>query len=394
MDNIKLLLQNNKKKAGYDIHKTKTSASFLWNEDYFSGATIKCILEFINKLLKTEKRKKIKVKEIYFRFLKPELKLEDKLTFIIFETICYSLMKDFDYKVHLFWEPKRSIEIDGVFSSPLKLLNGTKDKSHDKFLCKFKKEIHNNHFRKVINTDEDSSYLSILGQDIRGFLNKYNLSSDCKIEIAQVVTEMVGNAIEHSKSQCLIDIDITDPHRKVMQTNYNYVDKVEYYGVNIAILNYSEKLFHHELKKKLEIEKTFKNKAYQGVRTAYEAHRHYFKKNNYLEDDFWNIACLQDKVSGRIDKDIQGGTGSTVLIKTLQEKADKDKCYLISGKRSLFFIKEYLNYNTENWIGFNESNDFFKNIPDDSVVCPCFINFPGTAYNLNFVLKGEDDERI
>lgn len=80
----------------------------------------------------------------------------------------------------------------------------------------------------------------------------------------------------------------------------------------------------------------------------------------------------------------------TTLIKSLQEKSDSDNCYLLSGKRIVYFQKELLQYDDAEWLGFNKEKDFLSNIPDSIVAQECIVNFPGTAYNLNFILKRED----
>ena len=85
-----------------------------------------------------------------------------------------------------------------------------------------------------------------------------------------------------------------------------------------------------------------------------------------------------------------GGTGLTCLINSLQRKSDSDDCYVLSGNKIVLFLKEYLSYN-DDWIGFNKSNDFFSDTPDYEVFDRSQMYFSGTAYNLNFVMKSEDN---
>ena len=59
------------------------------------------------------------------------------------------------------------------------------------------------------------------------------------------------------------------------------------------------------------------------------------------------------------------------------------------GRR--FLRKDFINYcvkeyNEEKWIGFNKENEFLTKIPDVQVLGNNNIFFPGTAYNLNFVM--------
>ena len=85
-----------------------------------------------------------------------------------------------------------------------------------------------------------------------------------------------------------------------------------------------------------------------------------------------------------------GASGLTKLVHSLQDKSEVDSCYVISGRRCVRFIKNLLNYDDKYWLGFNEERDFFHNLPRKDVTVDCYIFFPGTAYNLNFVMKRED----
>ena len=64
-------------------------------------------------------------------------------------------------------------------------------------------------------------------------------------------------------------------------------------------------------------------------------------------------------------------------------------CYVMSGKRKLLFRQEYLTYNEDDWLGFNKQNDYLNSRPDESVFGRNQYMFPGTAYNLNFVMEKE-----
>ena len=52
------------------------------------------------------------------------------------------------------------------------------------------------------------------------------------------------------------------------------------------------------------------------------------------------------------------------------------------------FIKPFLHSPT-GWVGFNEQNEYLNNIPSPKCVGKSKLFFPGTAYNLNLVLKRE-----
>ena len=54
------------------------------------------------------------------------------------------------------------------------------------------------------------------------------------------------------------------------------------------------------------------------------------------------------------------------------------------------FIQSLLEYDSDHWIGMNRVHDFQHCIPDKNVFLQFPIYFPGTAYNLNFVMETED----
>ena len=79
----------------------------------------------------------------------------------------------------------------------------------------------------------------------------------------------------------------------------------------------------------------------------------------------------------------------------MEERSDAYRCYVVSGKRAVNFYKELLEYNDDKWIGFNQENDYISKIPSEIdennlVISESLMYMPGTAYNLNFVMKEGD----
>lgn len=378
MKNVNLLFDKNPgiiKK----VRLEKNGFHFVYSGDVFNGDTILLIIKFVNGIKKQYKSVKI---PIYFEF--GNVLIKDKLTYVIFECICYFLMEQ-KYTVYVYWNPKKRIVTDGVFSSPLKLLNNDRKESKSKFLTKFNFDTYENHFRKLIPANSTGNFQGNLMDEINSFLKRYPISDDSKEEIAEVVSELVGNSWEHAQSDCLIDIDITNKHTKIKD---NIEQDGKYIGVNIAIINFSNKLFGDDLK--IKISQGHLQGKYIDLNNAKKNHQSYFS-DFYKEEDFWNISSLQDKISGRINKVNIGGTGSRVLIRSLQKKADENNCYMLSGKRIVYFLSQFLEYNENGWIGFNKSNDFFNDIPDADVVTSCPTLLPGCSYNLNFIMKAEEE---
>ena len=195
------------KRKGLQIDFYDTSGQFY-------GETIIKIIDFVNSLHKAYKGVNI---PIVFHFGK--VKIRDKLSYIIFECICYSLMVDYHHMVYVFWNPEDDILTDGVFSSPLKLLNNGTNKSAKKYPDKFKMDISKKHFRRVINEKQkvQTNYLGNLFQELDSFLKVFNIVKEYRDQITEVIAELVGNACEHANTDCLLDIDITGDHIKEIE---------------------------------------------------------------------------------------------------------------------------------------------------------------------------------
>lgn len=389
MKYIERILQANPIKDKH-VKMYRNGVHFISKDYIFSVATIRKIISFINGV-----KGRYKTVKVPFYFELGNIIIEDKLTYVIFECICYLLISE-GHSVYIFWRPEKSILTDGVFSSPLRLLSNEENTTNrNKFSDKFLFDTHFKHYRKVIRKTEDN-YLGIVMDDINNFL-KYQPVSDGisdgnRAQISEVIAELAGNACEHGDSDCLVDIDITDIHEKEVD---GVIEDGKFIGINIALLNFSIKAFSDDLKIKCSQENL--SDRYQKLVEAYEFHKSKFdskdknsENSGYYDVDFWNVACLQDKISGRIDEKYSGGTGTTILIRSFQEQSDTDNCYITSGKRVVYFKKEYLSYDESHWIGFNQKNDFFSDIPDDEVIGKCPLDFPGTGFNLNFVIKMEE----
>jgi len=84
-----------------------------------------------------------------------------------------------------------------------------------------------------------------------------------------------------------------------------------------------------------------------------------------------------------------GGAGLTCLIDSLCERSVANQCYVMSGNKILLFDKEYLRYNDDRWLGFNNSNNIFE-LPNRDLILRSDTYFGGVAYNLNFIINKEE----
>lgn len=385
MDNLSLLFEKNKTGCS----KVKLNGDTLYinifpQQGLFSGIEIDRIIKIVNAAHKKYGKLKFRV-ELYFG----RIKFIDKLAYIFLECICYYLIKIYGHPTQIYMEVESEIWTNGIISSPLLLLNHTKDSSIVKFTEKFRFEIYAFHFRRVIKRMEGvSNYLGELYEEIDRFLKLFGIDEDCRDEVALVVVELVGNADEHAQTDCLIDIDVAPDFKKYK--NDICSDSNYYYGINIAVINFSEKNLGDDIKKNIiNDEENISQDRYKQVIEAYKSHKDKFN-NDYAEEDFCNITTFQKKISGRKEKFTTGGAGLPKLIKSLEEKSDMYRCYVISGNRCINFYEYALEYDSNGWIGFNRGKNYFTEVPELGVVDDCLIYMPGTAYNLNFIMRGEE----
>lgn len=383
MDNIDLLFKKNNCKA----HKIKIKNqklvldySKITNGKLFHGETIKRIIGDINSFQKQYPYIKIPVE---FRF--GHVEFIDKLSYVMLECICYYLIKVRKQSVQVYLSLTKTIGTEGIDSSPLLLLNGTSNQSVKRYPEKFEMDIFRNHFRRVISKEKtnEKNYLGRLMEEINSFLKPFNVDTESRDEISLVISELVGNAGEHALSDCLIDIDVTNNYSKRTEINQKYI------GVNIVVVNFSDIILGEGVKNNiLSNKEEIDDERYKYVLNAYDFHKNKFSEK-YLDEDFANITAFQHKISGRKVYSKTGGTGLTKLIKSLEEKSDTYRCYMITGRRAINFYHDCLGYNSDGWLGFNTTACYNADVPKKGVATEGLIYMPGTAYNLNFVLKGE-----
>lgn len=370
------LLLYNRGKSNKKIVLRNSCIAYKSNIHLFDGEVIKDIIFFINSI-----HNKYKGVNIPISFEFEEIKFQDKLTYIFFEIICYILIEYYNHSVYVRFRSDYSIFTEGIESSPLLLLKTGETQHIKKFVDKYKFDIYKKHYRRILSeNDMKDERLSKILDEIRYFLNYFKVTEQCLDELSEVVVELIGNISEHTNSNCLIDLDVTSEYNKKEESGV-------FYGINISVLNFSECLFGDLIKNRILNLNQTNNIRYKNTKNAYDFHRQFFD-DTYCEEDFFNIASFQHKISGNASKTMTGGTGLTKLICSLEKRSDTHHCYLISGNRALWFFHNLLEYNNDYWLGFNEEKDFLNHLPNRNVICNNSIYMPGTAFNLNFVMKG------
>lgn len=310
------------------------------------------------------------------------VRFADKLTIALFECFCYALIKEYGFSIRINGIPEHDITTECLKSSPLLILSSSRKDYLQRFCEHFDLDIYQSHFRRVLSPSvaQDGS-LGILSSDIEGFMRNVGIADVYGKSISDAIQELVGNASEHGCSECLIDLDITGSYVKKED------DGCTYRGVNFALVSFTDRLFGDALKEKLcEQDYDASNPRYQYVQNAFENHKAFFS-TEYSEEDFYQIAAFQHKITSRPGTTRSGGTGLTKVIQTLEDLAESHSCYMISGKHKIVFLRSLLEYDKDTFIGFNKEQSFLLAPPDRRVISKSKIYIPGTAYNLNFVMK-------
>lgn len=391
MNNINLLLSLQESRRTSNIlltKKRKKYFQFINRTHVLNDTTIKNIIDFLNSV----KNKPIKLPVLLDI---GKVTVADKLSYIVLECLVYEMLK-LGYSITVKLIPDSTIDTKGIKNSPLMFLNEPfinfstdKNDREAKFIKDFNYISRNTvKYRRLISPDSNS-YLSKLTSDLILFLrNQFEFSDSYRrieyddvmvIKLANTIGELVGNAIEHGEGDCLLDIDITHnfTHSKKLGRTFG--------AVNIAVLNFSSTNFGDKVKNKILNTELSKSERYQKIKVAYDTHQSYFN-DKYNEKHFWNLASIQDKISGRPDNYNNGGKGMTDLIKSIQNFTHEDYCYMMSGKEILNFKKELLKQDSEGFIGFNK-NSFLHSIPEMTSLGISKVYLPGVAYNLNFILE-------
>ena len=378
MLNLEMLLEENQfvsNEIAKHIHFNKGTAYYNMQTEKFDGQSLQKVIYVISYITKKYSGNRFPIVLNLGKFY-----FSDKLVYILLECLCYYIINYRKQQIILNFNATHTIASEGIQFSPLIMLGVEKD--YNTFNKKFKFDIQMKHFRKLIDkkTRDNSEYLSKLMHDVKGFLKFNNVDTKSCDELSEVIVELVGNAGEHGKTDCLFDLDITDNRYKFYKQEQN-----KYFGLNVSIVNFSEKLFNELLMERM---KTVHNlpERYNYINQAEKVHKEYFNEN-YSLNDFYTIASFQHKISGSLIKRDTGGTGLTSLIKSLEERSKGHYCYMLSGNRIMFFSSELMKYDDKKFIGFNKEGNFLTQPPEMTIFQSIETYLPGTAYNLSFAIE-------
>lgn len=313
---------------------------------------------------------------------------DDKLTYVLLEWYLEHVITAHKLTIKIFWNNNISIFTHGMVNSPLQKLCTVNDSDQNGYSTSLNKSIGKTHYRRVFHPKEVvDDTLSALFTDLSSIFKRLNIQTEQADSIAEVAVELVGNALEHTHSDCFLDVDIADEYFR----RDNPKGK-KYYGANICVVNFSHTLLSSQIEEKITQDKSIQYEGashrYWRLKKIYDYHSRFFD-SSYGKEEFFTLSAFQEKISGRPNEYVTGGRGLPMLIKSLEFQAEVHKCYVVSGNCKMQFIKGLLEYDEHHWIGMNQECDFYRFRPDPEVFSHSPLFFPGTAYNLNFVIPKE-----
>lgn len=310
--------------------------------------------------------------------------ISDEPTLMLFESILYHMISNYNLNLSYRFEIRVNVLGYELFKNSLLYKYNNRSIDKEAYIKEYEKNvtIDGTHYKKRCKNSEENKkgkFLSITMGDISSFLKNLNINEEYAGDIAEVISEIIGNALEHSDGDCLLNINVLKNDAK----KYKYID--------IALLDIDEINYGTGIKEYIEShnynEYNEKNKI---VIEAYENHKEYFD-SQYDIEAFSIISAFQKYVTTRKESLYTGGTGLTKLIKALIDKSDAHYCYAISGNTMIKFIRKYLVLTDEGLIGFNENNNYKGNIPSKESVIKTKYNINANIYNLQFIFKEKEE---
>ena len=335
--------------------------------------------------------KKFRYLKLSILFKMKDIVFLDKITCLIFDRLLLDLCETTNFTIMFEADIEfNALKNQSFLSTILYYLlenqsNGTLDKK--KFIHNYYQRQLGNiyHYRRMVRHDEfsDHSLQSKIYSDVASVLGVFVSDSEWVDDVSETVAELVNNVDSHTISDCLIDIDINSD---IVDTSDN---NSKCSSINIAVMNFSDNNIFDQVKDNV-LKKIYPetDPLYKRIYYAYDNHKTQFS-TDYLEDVFFMVTAFQNHVSTRETTSGTGGTGLPTLVNNIINKTRSDFSYLLSGTRMLVFHSDYLTFDKDGFIGFNEENDYFtkpasKYVRDFS---PLYI--PGTIFLLQLIIGSE-----
>ncbi|MFR4248836.1 MAG: hypothetical protein ACLT1L_03190 [Leuconostoc lactis] len=313
----------------------------------------------------------------------------DNLTITFLEYVCYYIISNLEFKLFVSINFEKRVAMLTSKDTLLRyLVSLTPDTQRYRFeyekqysIYMLSEEVYKRAF-DAKNIKVDIAFHSKLNQEIyQYFGNNTSLNITQSLDLAETITELVENAIEHTKTDCYLTI--YSPVNEVKARNSDNA----YHVLDVSLFNISDKYMGDDVLQKIEngdIEGELKP-VFQHVVEAYTNHSRNFTEK-YDRESFGILSAMQYNVTGRFGDQNDGGTGVPKMIMSLQKSSYLDGCYLISGHKGFQLMENYLGEDSDGYVGMNDNN-YVNQIPNEETLLKLSTEFPGTAYHLSFVFE-------
>lgn len=315
--------------------------------------------------------------------------ISDEATIVLLEIIIYHIIKYNKGRVKVRQRfHKNSFSYTYYQNSILSNWDNDQYINENKYIGMFEEpfDANRHHYRRMVKKVPDldkSDFISKVSGDIDTFVSPYFENKKYKDCIVEISGELLGNALEHTTGDCIFS----------MTTRNFDTQKGRKKLLNIVVINISNETLDSCLKLKIENDAFIEERPGDSLlKKAYNNHKKGFNDSYDLES-FCLLSAFQYSITTREEGIETGGTGLTQLIKTLSEQSISQLCYVMSGNKILYFKKEFLKLNEDNTIGFNKSNSYIDDLPEEENLQNYIFPIKGTVYNLSFILGGGENEK-
>ena len=319
----------------------------------------------------------------------------DNLTITFLEYVCYYVITNLNFKLFVNYRFEKRVAMLTSRDTLIKYLANL-NPSLQEYQFEFEKqyslymlseELYKRAF-DAANIKIDIAFHSKLNQEIYRYLGNHTLLNDSQsLDMAETITELVENAIEHTKTDCFLTI-----YSPANDVESFFSDK-KYHALDVSLFNISNKYMGDDVLDKIvngDIEGNLKP-VFEHVGKAFDNHSRYFN-DKYDRESFGILAAMQYNVTGRFGAQNDGGTGVPKMIMSLQHSSYLDGCYLISGHKGFQLMENYLGEDADGYVSMNRGS-YVDQVPDNETLLRLNTEFPGTAYHLSFVFeKGSKDD--
>ena len=310
-------------------------------------------------------------KKYAFLLVLRSLEFQDKNVYMFLELLVYNILKRSNFRFEAVSKIPKKYKLESVGFQNTALYQFIFDQSglnyndkRQKFIEHYEKVRHINKrwYRTLLRREEldKDDTASQITTEISCFLKNAGVLKHTTETTYNVVAELLSNT-EHNDGDCLLDIDICGEY------------------LNLSFIN----LFGGRMFDKLSMLHKSNNLtagARDTINKALIHHKNHFC-NVYTEDDFYLVSAFQESVTTK--SGLAGGTGLTKVINVIAEEAESAFSYVLSGNNVLLFQKGFLG-DGSGTVGFNESNDYYNDIPDKRILNRCSLYIPGVVFNLVF----------